>query len=122
SYSAALVPVEEYLRTQYEPDCEYVDGEVLERNWGENPHSAPQVEFIFYSRSRRGRLGYPRLRRCAHADRANPRSRPGRLRVRGTPAQRSRPPRSTFHLCRTPVPGRPYDAVPGENRRLLQVR
>src|SRR5260221_6293043 len=28
-------PVEEYLRTTYDPDCDYVDGEVLERNLGE---------------------------------------------------------------------------------------
>ena len=30
-----LVPVEEYLRTTYRPDCDYVDGEVLERNVGD---------------------------------------------------------------------------------------
>ena len=48
----ALVPVEEYLRTSYDPDCDYVDGEVLERNLGERDHSTLQREFIFFFRSR----------------------------------------------------------------------
>lgn len=33
------IPVEEYLRTSYRPDCDYVDGEVLERNLGTFDHS-----------------------------------------------------------------------------------
>ena len=40
--SATLVSVETYLHTSYRPDCEYVDGEVLERNVGEIPHSRLQ--------------------------------------------------------------------------------
>jgi Uma2 family endonuclease len=44
----ALVPVEEYLRTAYHPDCEYVDGEVLQRNLGERDHSTVQREFILF--------------------------------------------------------------------------
>jgi Uma2 family endonuclease len=43
-----LVPVAEYLRTSYHPDCDYVDGEVLERNWGERDHSASQRELILF--------------------------------------------------------------------------
>jgi len=50
--AAALVPVEEYLRTAYRPDCDYVDGEVRERNLGEKDHSRLQREIIFYFRSR----------------------------------------------------------------------
>jgi Uma2 family endonuclease len=46
--AATLVPVEEYLRTSYRPDCDYVDGEVLERNVGEYPHSKLQTEFAIY--------------------------------------------------------------------------
>ena len=49
--TAALVPVEEYLRTSYDPDCDYVDGEVLERNLGERDHSALQRELIFFFRT-----------------------------------------------------------------------
>jgi Uma2 family endonuclease len=37
-----LISVHEYLRTAYRPDCDYVDGEVLERNTGEMPHSRVQ--------------------------------------------------------------------------------
>jgi Uma2 family endonuclease len=51
--TTALVSVEEYLRTAYRPDCEYVDGEVIERNVGERKHSILQREFVFYFRLRR---------------------------------------------------------------------
>ncbi len=34
------VSLEEYLRTDYEPDCDYVDGELEERQAGELQHSA----------------------------------------------------------------------------------
>jgi Uma2 family endonuclease len=45
-----LIPVEEYLRTVYEPDAEFVDGEIVERNPGENPHNPVQARLveIFY--------------------------------------------------------------------------
>jgi len=33
------VPVEEYLHTSYQPDVEYVDGEIQERNVGELEHA-----------------------------------------------------------------------------------
>jgi Uma2 family endonuclease len=46
--SAALISVAEYLRTAYSPDCDYVDGEVLERNLGEKDHSRTQRQFIRY--------------------------------------------------------------------------
>jgi Uma2 family endonuclease len=39
--SGTPVSLEEYLNTSYSPDCEYVDGRVLERNWGEFDHSRP---------------------------------------------------------------------------------
>lgn len=38
-----MVSVTEYLNTTYRPDCDYVDGEVLERNVGEYEHSRPQA-------------------------------------------------------------------------------
>lgn len=37
--TTTLVPLEEYLHTVYEPDYEYQDGELIERNVGESPHS-----------------------------------------------------------------------------------
>ena len=51
--SAALISVAEYLRTAYSPDCDYVDGEVLERNVGEKDHSTLQGEILYYFRSRK---------------------------------------------------------------------
>jgi Uma2 family endonuclease len=41
-----LVPVSEYLRTSYEPDCDYVDGELQERNVGELDHSDLQSQLL----------------------------------------------------------------------------
>jgi len=46
------VSVEEYLHTSYRPDCDYVDGEVQERNLGERDHSSAQAEIVVYLRSR----------------------------------------------------------------------
>lgn len=40
--TTAVVPVSEYLSSSYEVDCDYVDGELQERNVGERPHSALQ--------------------------------------------------------------------------------
>lgn len=37
------VPLETYLHTAYRPDCEYVDGELRERNVGEKNHSRMQM-------------------------------------------------------------------------------
>ena len=45
---AELVSLEEYLRTSYRPDCDYVDGEVRERNLGEFEHSSTQREITLY--------------------------------------------------------------------------
>ena len=38
-----FIPVEEYLSTGYEPDCEYDDGVIVERNLGEFEHSFLQI-------------------------------------------------------------------------------
>jgi Uma2 family endonuclease len=37
-----LIPVSEYLNTTYRPDCDYIDGELKERNVGEKPHGLLQ--------------------------------------------------------------------------------
>jgi len=52
--SVALIPVSEYLDTAYEPDCDYIDGELQERNVGERPHSFLQliVAAIFHANRR----------------------------------------------------------------------
>jgi Uma2 family endonuclease len=48
------VPVDEYLHNTYHPDCDYVDGAIVERNVGEIPHAKAQrrVLIYFYQRER----------------------------------------------------------------------
>jgi Uma2 family endonuclease len=41
--TAVHVSLEEYLNTAYEPDCDYVDGVLEERNVGMNRHSRTQT-------------------------------------------------------------------------------
>ncbi len=43
-----LISVEEYLHTSYHPDCDYVDGELEERNVGEYPHGKMQAKLILW--------------------------------------------------------------------------
>ena len=54
--SRTLISVEEYLRTSYRPDCDYVDGEVVERNMGELDHSWLQTALSAYLFARRNEL------------------------------------------------------------------
>src|ERR1700733_11643645 len=46
--ASTQISVDEYLRTTYRPDCDYVDGQVLERNLGERDHSRPQMLLSAY--------------------------------------------------------------------------
>jgi len=55
--SSTFVPLEEYLSTVYEPDCDYVDGELLERNVGETDHGGLQGILVAWLFSRRKQLG-----------------------------------------------------------------
>ena len=55
--TGSWVSLHEYLSTSYRPDCDYVDGVVLERNVGENSHSRPMGETWFYYRLRRPQWG-----------------------------------------------------------------
>ena len=63
--SATLIPVSVYLTTSYRPDCDYIDGELQERNVGERPHSFVQqiIGAIFYNnRKAWGIVSGPELR------------------------------------------------------------
>ena len=55
--STTLISVEEYLSTSYDPDCDYVDGEVIERNMGELDHSGLQRLITVWLGSRQKELG-----------------------------------------------------------------
>lgn len=48
-----LISVEEYLETSYRPDCDYVDGEVVERNLGTRDHGWLQTAIAAYFFARR---------------------------------------------------------------------
>lgn len=50
--STTLVPLEEYLHTDYSPDREYVDGVIVERNVGKRPHSKVQANFTRFLANR----------------------------------------------------------------------
>jgi Uma2 family endonuclease len=56
--AATLVSVEEYLRTSYSPDREYVDGRIVERNLGEKTHSTIQGNLYGWFRDRRKGIPY----------------------------------------------------------------
>jgi Uma2 family endonuclease len=57
---AVAIPVEEYLRTDYEPDVDYVDGELIERNMGEKDHGQVQGEiYVWFHRRQRKTKIYP---------------------------------------------------------------
>ena len=55
---STLVRVEEYLSTDYRPDCDYVEGEVQERNVGEYEHGKWQAELIIFLAGLRRKLGF----------------------------------------------------------------
>jgi Uma2 family endonuclease len=55
--TAACVSIDEYLNSSYEPDCEYVDGELLERNVGEIDHGGLQLIIGWWLKSRAKQLG-----------------------------------------------------------------
>jgi Uma2 family endonuclease len=56
--TATIVSVSEYLATSYRPDCDYLDGKILERNVGEWEHSRLQgaVSCYLYDRERQWRI------------------------------------------------------------------
>ncbi|SRR5579875_166404 len=56
--TGTLISVEEYLRTYYDPDMEYVDGQLVERSVGERRHSLIQGLVITELNNRRRERGF----------------------------------------------------------------
>jgi len=54
---SSLIPVEEYLRTTSDPDCEYVDGVIEERAVGEYDHATWQAILVSFFTARQDQLG-----------------------------------------------------------------
>ena len=67
--TSTLVPVSEYLATAYRPDCDYVDGQVQERNLGELDHSDLQRQLILLLANAKGIRVNPELRVQVSANR-----------------------------------------------------
>ena len=55
--TSTLIALDEYLQTSYRPDCDWVDGEVRERNMGDGPHAYLQTFFVKYFGPREEQLG-----------------------------------------------------------------
>jgi len=51
------VSLSEYLKTHYRPDCEYIDGQLVERNVGMFDHSWMMGQAIFHFEQYRESLG-----------------------------------------------------------------
>ena len=59
--------VEEYLHTSFEPECEFLDGGLVDRYAGDLPHSTTMANMIFRLQALRARLGVralPIIRIC----------------------------------------------------------
>ncbi len=63
--STTLISLNQYLHETWDPDREFVDGEVIERNMGEKDHAAWQMAIAVWLRSFRQSANirvYPELR------------------------------------------------------------
>jgi len=54
--AANLISLDEYLGTSYRPDCDFLEGEVIERNVGRRKHSYAQVEIAIWFGSRKNQF------------------------------------------------------------------
>jgi len=67
-----LIPMEDYLRTSYEPECEYIDGVLLSKDMPKNNHSLLQFLLMVQLAAQQLRLGLsirPELRVAVGAGR-----------------------------------------------------
>ena len=55
--AATRISVSEYLATSYRPDCDYIEGEILERNVGERSHSSVQSYLCAFLLARKAEWG-----------------------------------------------------------------
>jgi Uma2 family endonuclease len=63
--STTLISLDQYLHTFWDPDREFVDGEIVERNLGEKDHAAWQIALSVWLRNWRQSANirvYPELR------------------------------------------------------------
>lgn len=58
---ATRVSLEEYLNTSYEPDCDYVDGVLEDRNGGMKKHARTQIRVAMWLANNTQQHGYEAL-------------------------------------------------------------
>lgn len=46
--TSTQLPLEQYLATSYRPDCDYIDGDIEERNLGEREHARMQTAITLW--------------------------------------------------------------------------
>ena len=120
--TSLLASEQEYLTTSYEPDCEYDDGELLERNAGELPHGILEAEFGgSFSRSR-SEFRIPAAVEHPHPRRAPQIPHSGRLCLQRTGAARTHPQHPAVHRHRDPVARRSHEPGAQEDRRISGLR
>lgn len=56
-----LISIDEYLRTSFDPDCDFVEGEVLERNVGKRRHGYAQARIAAWFVNRQQTLNLEAL-------------------------------------------------------------
>jgi Uma2 family endonuclease len=59
------IPIEDYLSSTYDPDCDYIDGHLEERNLGEWDHASLQMRisaFLYVRQDQWGIRVVPELR------------------------------------------------------------
>ena len=108
--AAPVISVEEYLSEVYEPDCDYMDGHLEERNLGELDHSWLQMALSAYLYARRNEWNITVL-----PEQRVQVSNPGDIVFRiSASLLGSRPDgagshQAPFHLHRGSLPGRSYE-------------
>ena len=113
-----LISVREYLTTAYDPDCDYVDGVVEERNLGERDHAKLQGAVFAYFYNRRKEWGihvFPEQRVQVSATRFRV---PDVCVVAGPEPQEQILQRASVHLHRNSFAGRQALQDPGTRGRL----
>jgi hypothetical protein len=59
-----LTSLDEYLRTSYRPDCDFIEGEVLDRHVGKRRHSYAQADFAHHDVGNSDTAGASRKADC----------------------------------------------------------
>jgi hypothetical protein len=57
--------LEYYLQTDFRPDCDYIDGQIVERNVGEKEHSFLQLKIAMLISEHERDWGSPSIRSIA---------------------------------------------------------